>query len=294
MTPRTLRLPLVLGVALACILQLAPSCSAQQPDPNGLPYTNEEPSGCPRFSALPPLNRAVVESCDKEDSVEVTLPLKPDAKGFAREKRVRGVYEFSEYRIPESEQDYAFDHLMNQLPMAGFIIKYSVKPSMISARNGDTWLLINVSDDSYSVTAVRQPPEVWTFAKTDEEIAREMQAHDRVDIYGIEFLPEDQSILERRPSILLEILKYLEKNPDLRVVIESHKMSREVGPKEDAEITRQRANAVVGWLIAHGVARERLQPKACGRSNPLTENESPSEVQRNERIVLTKPVKDIR
>lgn len=294
MTPRTLRLLLALGVALACILQLAPACSAQQSDPNGLPYTNEDPSGCPQFSMLPPLNRAVVESCDKQDSVEVTLPLKPDANGFAQEKRVQGVYEFREYRIPESEQDYAFDNLMNQLPMAAFIIKYSVKPSMITARNGDTWLLINVSGDSYSVTAVRQPPEVWTFAKTDEEITREMQAHDRVDIYGIEFSPGDQSILERRPSILFEMLKYLEKNPDLHVIIESHKMSRDVGPKEDAEITRQRANAVVGWLIAHGVARERLQSKACGRINPLTENESPSEVQRNERIVLVRAVKEVR
>lgn len=292
MTLHTFRIGLALGIALVFVLQLGTACSAQQPDPNGLPYNaNEEPSGCPRFSVLPPLNKAVLESCDKEGSVEVTLPLPPDAKGFAREKRVRGVYEFREYRIPESEQDHAFDNLMNQLPMAGFIIKYSINPSSITARNADTWLLINVSGDSYNVTAIHQPPEVWTFARTEEEIAHEMQARDHVDFYGIEFLPEDQSIVERRPSILFEMLKYLEKNPDVHVVIESHKMSMEVGPKADAEITRQRANAVVDWLIGHGVARERLQSKACGRSNPLTENESPSEVQRNERIVLAKALK---
>jgi OOP family OmpA-OmpF porin len=72
------------------------------------------------------------------------------------------------------------------------------------------------------------------------------------------------------------------------VVIESHKFSKTGPPEVDSEITRERANAVMDWLVAHGIARARLQPRPYGRDNPLTENDSPSEVQRNERIAISK------
>jgi outer membrane protein OmpA-like peptidoglycan-associated protein len=115
-----------------------------------------------------------------------------------------------------------------------------------------------------------------------------MQAHNQVDIYGIQFSPDGQSILEKESQILFEILKYLKQNPDLSVIIESHKWSTEGPPETDSEITRERANAVMDWLIAHGAARSHVQPRPAGRDNPITENESPSQIQRNERIVLIK------
>jgi outer membrane protein OmpA-like peptidoglycan-associated protein len=291
MAVRYFRVRLAFAIALGCVLQLPAICSAQQPDPNGLPnetHADQDASGCPRLTAFWPLPAATVVSCERADSVGVRLPLKPDANGVIQEKRVRGVYEFRAYKIPQAEQDYAFDRLMDQLPMAGFKIKYSMKPSTITARKGDTWILINISGDLYNVTVVQEPPEVWASAKTAEEISREMQAHNHVDIYGIEFSPADQSILEEKSQVLLEILKYLKQNPNLSVVIESHKVSTEGPPENDSEITRERANAVMDWLIAHGIARVRVQPRAFGRDNPLTENESPSEIQRNERIAIAK------
>jgi outer membrane protein OmpA-like peptidoglycan-associated protein len=234
------------------------------------------------------MRRAVVESCNRGDSVEVALPLTPDAKGFARERRIRGVYEFREYRIPQAEQDYTFDNLMSELPMAGFKIKYSIKPSEITARNDDTWILINVAGDSYNVSVVREPQETWTSVKTAEELSREMQAHNRVDIYGIEFLPADQSISEQQSPILVEMLRYLKQNPDLSVVIESHKVSTKGNAEDDMKITKDRANAVVDWLVAHGIAAGRLQSKPLGRAHPLTENDTAIEIQRNERITLVR------
>jgi outer membrane protein OmpA-like peptidoglycan-associated protein len=216
------------------------------------------------------------------------MPLRPDANGMAREKKSRGAYQFREYQIGELVQPNAFDNLLALLPMAGFRVKYSNKPSTITARKDDTWILINVSDDFYNVSVVQEAPEVWPAVKTAEEISREMQAHNHVDIYGVEFSPTDQSILERQPPILVEVLKYLRQNAELSVVIESDKVSKEGSPEMDAEITRKRANAVMEWLVANGVAQTRVQPRPGGRNNPITENESPSEIQRNERLVLVK------
>jgi len=282
------RLCVGLAITFLCILRTATG-SAQELDVNGMPIKTEELStGCPRLAVLPPLPSSTVVSCQKADSVEVSFPLKPDGNGYAREKKVRGAYDFREYRIGKMEMPAAFDNLLDALPMAGFTVKYSIKPSTITARKDDTWILINVSDDLYNVSVIRTPPGVLTSVKTAEEISREMQAHNRVDIYGIEFSPTDQSILEEKSQILLEILKYLKQDPGISIIIESDKVSPGGAPEDDLEVTRERANAIMDWLIAHGITRSHIQPRPAGRKNPLTEDESSSENQRNEKIVLIK------
>jgi outer membrane protein OmpA-like peptidoglycan-associated protein len=291
MVTQHLRVRLVLGFAFCCVTQLPPTWPAKQnPSDQSYQPAQDEPD-CPDLPVFPVLPMSVVESCQRGDSVGVTLPLKPDAQGLAQEKRVRGAYEFRGYRIPESEREHAFDSLMNLLPMKGFVVKYSIKPATITARKGDTWMLINVSGESYDVSVVVVPQESWTPVKTAEEIAREMKAHGQVDIYGIEFSSKDQSsqaIVEEQSDILSEILKYLKANSDVSIIIESHKISTIGAPEDDLEITRERANAVMDWLIAHGVDRSRVQPRPRGRDNPITDNESPAGAKRNERIVLVK------
>jgi outer membrane protein OmpA-like peptidoglycan-associated protein len=231
----------------------------------------------------------VVVSCDKGDSVELKMPLKPDPQGFAREKSVRGNYEFREYRITGVEQqEHAFDNLMQLIPMAGFFVKYASSPSIITARNADTWIRINVNGDSYNVSVVRVQEEPWTPVKDAEGISREMQTHSRVSVYGIEFSPDNQTINEEASKILFQVLKYLTVNPNLAVVVESHKFSARGNAEDDMEITRKRATAIVDWLLAHGITAGRLQSKAFGRTKPVTENDTAIEIQRNERIVLSK------
>jgi|SRR5215472_1702505 len=288
MVTQHLQVRLVLGLAFCCVTQLSTTCQAQQ-NPNDQLYgATQDVTGCPRLPEFPVLPLTVVESCQRGDSVEVTLPLKPDAKGFAQEKRVRGAYEFREYLIPEAERDLAFENLMNLIPMVGFVVKYSSKPSTITARKGDTWMLVNVSGESYNISVVAAPQESWTPVKTAEEIAEEIKTHGRVDIYGIEFFSKEQSIAEGRSDILSEILKYLKANPDLSILIESHKFSTLGAPEDDSEITKKRANAVMDWLITHGIANSRVQPRPCGRDKPIADNESPVGAQRNERIALAK------
>jgi outer membrane protein OmpA-like peptidoglycan-associated protein len=284
MAAHRLSYALVLGIALTCSIHLPALCLAQESEPN------VDAAGCPDLAIFPKLVTSVVVSCHKGDSVEVTMPLKPDAQGFAREKSVRGDYEFREYQIPQADQqEHAFENLMRLAPMAGFIVKYSADPSTITARKGDTWIRINVSGEYYDVSVVRVKEEPWTPPfKSAQEISREMDTNRRVAIYGIEFSPDNQAILGENSKILPEVLTYLKGNPGSTIDVESHKMSSNGNAEGDQEITRKRAKAVVDWLEAHGVASGRLQPKALGRNKPITENDTPLEVQRNERIELAK------
>ena len=277
---------LVLGIALTCFIHLPAPCFAQD---NLSADANVQPADCPTLTIFPQMVATVVVSCDKGDSVEVSIPLKPDAQGFAQAKSVRGNYEFREYRITRVEQqEHAFDNLMQLIPMAGFFVKYAFSPSIITARNGDTWIRININDDSYNVSVVRVKEEPWTPVKDAEGISREMQTHSRVAVYGIEFSPDNQTINEEGSKILSEVLKYLKENPNLAVVVESHKFSSKGNAEDDLGITRRRASALVDWLVAHGITAGRLQSMALGRTKPVTENDTTIEIQQNERIVLAK------
>jgi outer membrane protein OmpA-like peptidoglycan-associated protein len=268
-------------------MQLAVPCVAQ--DPNALTTEPAIPAAdCPPFSAFPQLPMTIVVSCHKANSVELTLPLQADAQGRAQQKSVQGLYEYREYRNPRAEQqDPMFENLLQLAPMAGFVVLYSARPSVITARSGQTWVLINVADDSYNVSVVRDSQRSCTPVNNAEEIAREMDIHDRVAIYGIQFSPENQIIEEKSYPSLKAVFKYVGQNSGHTLLIESHKVSAKGTEDDDFEITRERANAVVDWLVAHGIPAGLLQAKPFGRMQPLTGNDTPTNIQCNERIELS-------
>jgi outer membrane protein OmpA-like peptidoglycan-associated protein len=292
----TLRLTpaIALGVALLGSLYLSAICRAQGDTyTGGVAGPAERPTdvpGCKDMPMVPRLVTSVLMSCESTASVGVAMPLQPDAQGVAREKTVRGPYEYREYRITRvDQQDRAFEGLLNLLPMAGFSVKYSESPSTITARKGDAWLLVRISGESYNVSLVRMQEDAWTPVISAEEISREMQAHHRVSIYGIEFTSDDLAIKDHNAKILGELLKYLKADPVSSVVVESHKYTKTGGPQADMEITSRRALALVAWLQGNGIPAARLHAQGLGRSEPLTENDTPLEVQQNERIEVVKP-----
>ncbi len=289
MAAPSLSLALIAGFILSCSTRLPASCLAQENSTPAITEPNIEAADCPPLNAFPQLVMTVVVSCQKADSVAVTMPLKPDPQGLGREKTIRGMYEFREYRITQADhQEYTFDSLMQLIPMAGFIVKYSASPSIITARHGDTWILINISGEFYDISVIQDSQTGCARVNNAEEISHEMEAHNRVAVYGIQFSPQNQIIREKNSDILNEVLKYINQNPALSLLIESHKISTKGTEDDDFEITRERANAVVDWLVAHGIPAARLQAKPFGRMQPLTENDTPVEIQCNERMELAK------
>jgi outer membrane protein OmpA-like peptidoglycan-associated protein len=51
---------------------------------------------------------------------------------------------------------------------------------------------------------------------------------------------------------------------------------------------RQRAQSVIAWLAAHGVAESRLVPAGFGDSRPLADNKDEAGRQKNRRVDLVK------
>jgi outer membrane protein OmpA-like peptidoglycan-associated protein len=262
------------SIVFAGVILVPVVCSAQG---------NEE---CADLKVVPKIPGSSIVSCDKGDSIELVVPLAPDDQGVIREKTVRGHYEFREYKSSYAQQEQAFEDLVRLLPIAGSALKYKEEPSTITARNGYTWILINIMGDSYDVKTVLAAEDPWAPVRDVQEISREMQTHNRVAIYGIQFSPDIAAVMEENSKILGEVLTYLKGNPAMTVDVESHKMSTNGTADDDQEITRKRAAAVIAWLVAHGMPAERLRAKPLGRTKAITENDTPLEIFRNERIEL--------
>ena len=278
----------LLCIAFVSFILFPPTCLAQDSSEVLTGERSADLPGCTDLAVLHKLPLTAIVACDKADSTEVTMPLKPGANGYSREKTVRGAYEFREYQILEPvEREQAFDNLMRLLPLAGFVVKFS-SGSMITAHKEGVWLLVNINGESYDVKAVHVNEDSWNPVQDAQGISREMEAHHRVTIYGIQFYSDNQALIEGNSKILGEVLKYLSGNPSASFDVESHKVSSGGNTEDDQEITRKRAEAVVAWLEAHGVSSGRLRPKALGRTKPITENDSPLEIQINDRIELVR------
>ena len=81
----------------------------------------------------------------------------------------------------------------------------------------------------------------------------------------------DYDRAEMRPEStpeLEKLVKTLQDNPDLLVEISSHTDAR--GTDEyNLDLSQRRADAVVNWLVQHGIARERLTGRGYGETRPV-------------------------
>ncbi len=72
---------------------------------------------------------------------------------------------------------------------------------------------------------------------------------------------------ESRPE-LEKLLRTLQENPELLVEISSHTDAR--GSDDyNLDLSQRRADAVVNWLVGHGISRERLTGRGYGETKPV-------------------------
>lgn len=108
----------------------------------------------------------------------------------------------------------------------------------------------------------------------NEWLAPVLFASDRADL-------EPQGV-----AMLHEVARELARRPQLKR-IEIHGYADLRGPAEhNRELSRQRAEAVFDWLVAHGVEPERLVIAANGATEPVESGESDTDHQQNRRVVF--------
>ncbi len=107
----------------------------------------------------------------------------------------------------------------------------------------------------------------------------------RVAIYGIYFDYDKADIKPESQPQLDHVMAYLQKSPDLKVYVVGH-TDNHGGLDYNMKLSGGRAIAVVHALIAAGVDKARLVPKAAGPIAPLASNRTPEGQAKNRRVEL--------
>jgi outer membrane protein OmpA-like peptidoglycan-associated protein len=107
----------------------------------------------------------------------------------------------------------------------------------------------------------------------------------RIDIgEKIQFAYDKAEVLEASFAILDELAKVIQENPHVqKVSIEGH-ASDEGEEQHNLVLSKARAEAVRAYLVAKGVAPERLMSNGFGESEPLVANDTPEGREKNRRV----------
>lgn len=108
----------------------------------------------------------------------------------------------------------------------------------------------------------------------------------QVTLYGLAFeLNKDSLRLPEAEPVLKQILALLQETPALKIEIQVHTDDsfRNIWGRSPS---RNRAQEIARWLIAHGTAPARLVAQGYGESKPVASNRTPEGRARNRRVEL--------
>ena len=164
---------------------------------------------------------------------------------------------------------------------------YEDSPNTITAHKGDTWYMLENKGEFYYQTIVTVKEMQQEVTADASSIADELNKSGHIALYGIHFDTGKATILPDSESILGEIVKMLQQNPDVKLSVEGHTDNVGAAASNQA-LSAKRAQAVVAWLTAHGVAASRLTAKGWGQTKPVADNTSEDGRAKNRRVELVK------
>jgi SH3 domain-containing YSC84-like protein 1 len=109
----------------------------------------------------------------------------------------------------------------------------------------------------------------------------------RVTLQNVHFATGKADITPDSETALAKAAQAIKDNPDWKVRVEGFTDSS--GNKEsNLKLSQERADAVVNWLIDHGVDRTRLTAKGYGENKPVASNETDAGRRKNRRVELVR------
>ena len=102
-------------------------------------------------------------------------------------------------------------------------------------------------------------------------------------LFGVHFASDSDVPLPDSASTLEALAQALKESTGLRVMIEGHTDSTNTD-SYNLDLSKHRAQAIVDWLVKHGIDRGRLEPKGFGKSKPVADNRTAQGRSLNRRV----------
>lgn len=188
----------------------------------------------------------------------------------------------SELDPPTSDQAYANQQKARYTDLSQTYDAYLVrKPDQL------VWIVLMSNNSNLITLVVEEQPFKQTVAfVTADAMQSQLASAGHVALY-INFDTDKASIRPDGKPAVDEIAKLLEKDPSLKLTIEGH--TDNVGdPARNKALSQQRADAVMGSLLAAGIAKERLGTVGLGDTKPVADNKDEAGRAKNRRVELVK------
>jgi adhesin transport system outer membrane protein len=118
--------------------------------------------------------------------------------------------------------------------------------------------------------------------------ARGCPLKDVTVLKGVTFEYAASKLRSESQPVLNEVVETLKKNADLKVEIAGHtdNNNHSKDPRLNTKLSQKRADAVMAYLVSHGIAAARLTAKGYGESQPVADNATAEGQARNRRVEL--------
>ena len=248
----------------------------------------QDAEGCKDSPIITRMPGSTIHSCENKEYEQVKMPVAKNKDGEVTEKTLEGEFHSWDYGTREGVSEIqVFRNFETALKQAGMKIVYEDSPGTITANKVDTWYWLQNSGSYYYQTLLTVKSMQQEVTADASSIADELSKSGHIALYGIHFETAKATILPDSETVLAEVAKMLQQNPDVKVRIEGH--TDNVGSAAaNQTLSEKRAQAVVAWLSSHGIEGSRLQAKGWGASKPVDDNATEDGRAKNRRVELVK------
>jgi OOP family OmpA-OmpF porin len=152
---------------------------------------------------------------------------------------------------------------------------------------GNIYVQFSANNASGKLNILQEEAMTQTITKvTSEEIANDLLAKGK-SILHINFDTDKATLKSDGSEVVLEIVKVLNKNPELRIAINGY--TDNSGAKDHNQtLSENRALTVKNEIVKSGIAADRLTSKGFGQESPIASNDTEDGKAQNRRVELIK------
>ena len=122
----------------------------------------------------------------------------------------------------------------------------------------------------------------------NKDMGSDLKSNCHVAIYGVLFDFNKSTLQAASDPVLQQILDLLKKNPAQKIEVQGH-TDNVGGDAYNQTLSEARAKAIATWLIAHGIAANRLTAKGFGKTRPIADNATDVGRAKNRRVEIADP-----
>jgi len=262
-------------VAVLCALAMAATTLRAQ---------EQDAEGCKDSPLVSRFPGGAIHSCENKEYEQADVPINDNGDT----KHLEGEYHYWDYGTRDGVSEIqVFRNFQTALKNGGFTIDYASSPGTLVAHKGATWIFIDNRGSFYYQTILTVKEMQQEVTADASSLAGEIEKSGHVAVYGINFDTRKAAILPGSESVLNEIVKLLKQNADLKLRVEGHTDNQGSAGANQA-LSEKRAQAVMAYLTAHGVAATRLTAKGFGQTKPVADNGTEEGRAKNRRVELAK------